>query len=284
MNSNEKAPFVLTTEIPTLFFRQKIRLWYDDFTGEFYPPDRPIYNKRMHRTYSLHYVIAGKGFFAAGDGEPQLLGAGDVFYISPGSMMRYYPSREEPWKYCGISTDGSEAGAFFSQLGFAETAVLKHSILTDNIGQTIQSAIQVQRSNAFGHYDLLGCLCHVFSLLENAYHQPQVTAVPSAQYAERAKEYLELHYSEPTLRMTDLARAMNLSHPYLCPVFRRYVGESAETYLRQYRMAMAERLLREQRYTVRETSLLCGYTDPAQFSRMYKREHGISPQKAACRE
>jgi AraC-like DNA-binding protein len=281
MSSSQKAPFLLVTEIPTLFFRQKIKLWYDDFTGEFYPPDRPIYNKRMHGTYSLHYVIEGEGYLGIGDDEVQRLCAGDMFFIPPGSMMRYYPSRERPWKYCGISTNGSEAGAFFLQLGFSGVTVFKHSKMTDSIGQTIQSTIQVQREKAFFHYDLLGCLCHVFSLLENAYRQERTADTPSALYAERAKEYLELHYSEPTLRMTDLARAMNLSHPYLCRVFRRHVGVSAETYLRQYRMSMAERLLREQHYTVREASLLCGYTDPAQFSRMYKKEHGISPLQAA---
>lgn len=280
MNSKGNAPFLLTAEIPALFFRQKIKLWYDDFTGEFYPPDKPIYNKRMHQTYSLHYVLEGEGYLGIGVGEPQLLCAGDMFYIPPGNMMRYYPSRETPWKYCGISTNGSEAGAFFSQLGFSDTTILKHADLTDRIGQIIQETIRADNATALGQYDLLACLCRIFSLLEHAYRQPLSSDAPGAQYAERAKEYLELHYSEPTLRITDLARAMNLSHPYLCRVFRRHVGISAEAYLRQYRMAMAERMLRDQRYTVRETSLLCGYTDPAQFSRMYKREHGISPLQA----
>ncbi len=283
MNTNKAEPFLLTAEIPSLFFRQKIKLWYDDFTGEFYPPDRPIYNKRMHKSYSLHYVIDGHGYFGAGDEEPCYLSPGDVFFIAADSMMRYYPCRERPWKYCGISMDGAEAGAFFARLGFNGTAVIKRSDLTDKIGQILTEAIDARDHTATGYYDLLGCLCRIFSLLENAYQRKELPP-PSSLYAERAKEYLELHYSEPTLRMTDLARAMNLSHPYLCKVFRQHVGVSAETYLRQYRMAMAKRLLCDQRYTVRETALLCGYTDPAQFSRMYKREHGISPQKTACRK
>ena len=283
MNTNKTEPFLLTADIPSLFFRQKIKLWYDDFTGEFYPPDRPIYNKRMHKTYSLHYVIDGHGYFGTGDEKPCYLSPGDVFFIAADNMMRYYPCRESPWKYCGISMDGTEAGAFFARLGFAGTAVIKRSDLTDKIGQILTEAIDARDRAATGYYDLLGCLCRIFSLLENTYQRKELPP-PSSLYAERAKEYLELHYSEPTLRMTELARALNLSHPYLCKVFRRHVGVSAETYLRQYRMAMAERLLRDRHYTVRETALLCGYTDPAQFSRMYKKEHGISPQKTACHE
>lgn len=277
MNDIKNEPFLLTAEIPSLFFRQKIKLWYDDFTGEFYPADRPIYNKRMHETYSLHYVMEGHGYFGTGDEEPRYLSPGDMFYISPGSMMRYYPCRETPWKYCGISMNGSEAGGFFKSLGFGGTEFFPHSELTDKIGQIIIEEIVSCDGATIGHYALLGCVCRIFARLEKAYRQARDVPAPSALYAERAKEYLELHYSEPTLRMTDLARAMNLSHPYLCRVFRQHVGLSAEAYLRQYRMAVAERLLREQRYTVRETALLCGYTDPAQFSRMYKREHGVSP-------
>ncbi len=283
MNTSKTEPFLLTADIPSLFFRQKIKLWYDDFTGEFYPPDRPIYNKRMHKTYSLHYVIDGHGYFGTGDEKPCYLSPGDVFFIAADNMMRYYPCRESPWKYCGISMDGTEAGAFFARLGFAGAAVIKRSDLTDKIGQILTEAIDARDRAATGYYDLLGCLCRIFSLLENTYQRKELPP-PSSLYAERAKEYLELHYSEPTLRMTELARALNLSHPYLCKVFRRHVGVSAETYLRQYRMAMAERLLRDRHYTVRETALLCGYTDPAQFSRMYKKEHGISPQKTVCHE
>lgn len=277
---NERnEPFLLAADLPSLIHRQKIKLWYDDFTGEFYPADRPIYNKRMHKSYSLHYVIEGHGYFGEGDEEVTYLSPGDLFYISAGSLMRYYPCREEPWRYCGISTEGGDGGTFFAGLGFGKTAVLPSSPITMEIGETIRKTVADRQSGTIGHYDLLACLCRVFSLLENACRQKPIGTAAGAAYAERAKEYLELHYSEPTLRMAELARALNLSHPYLCRIFRQHVGIAAETYLRQYRMTVAKHLLCEQHYTVTETALLCGYTDQAQFSRMYKKEHGVSPRQ-----
>lgn len=272
-------PFLLAADIPSLNWRQKIKLWYDDFTGEFYPTERPIYNKRMHKSCSLHYVIEGHGYFGAGEEEAAYLSPGDLFYISSGSMMRYYPCHKKPWRYCGISTEGGEAAAFFTSLGFGKTAVIRRSPLTEKIGETIEKTIEGRRGDILGYYDLLACLSRIFSLLENAYRQKPAGVLAGAAYAERAKEYLELHYSEVTLRMTELAHALHLSHSYLCRLFRQHVGVSAETYLRQYRMAVAKRLLCEQHYTVTETALLCGYADQAQFSRMYKKEHGHPPKQ-----
>ena len=112
--------------------------------------------------------------------------------------------------------------------------------------------------------------------LEN--HCANRAPASSAQiYVSRAKECLETGYSDPDLRIPQVAAAINLSHPYLCRIFKRAEGLSPEQYLLRHRMEVAKRLLHDSTYSVVEIAFLCGYTDPAQFSRMYKRLHGVPP-------
>ena len=134
MKTPQNEPFLLAEKIPSLFFHQTVRLWYDDFTGEFYPPEKPIYNSRMHPSYSLHYVIEGHGYFGTGDDDMHYLSPGDMFFIPAKEIMRYYPCRKSPWKYCGISLDGTEASVFFGQLHLQKPTLLPHSTMTDQIG------------------------------------------------------------------------------------------------------------------------------------------------------
>ena len=261
------------------FPAQRIKLWYDDFSGEFYPAQHHNYGKHIKKSFSLHYVTEGEGFFACGNDPLVRLKRGDIFYIKTNQLIRYYPDEVDPWKYCGISFDAPEMSDFFQNLGWSNSCVLPHSNTNDRIGALIKSTIESKEAGSVGNYDLIGCACQILSILEN--HCTDRVPVPSAArlYVSRAKEYLEIGYSDHQLRITQVAAAINLSHPYLCRIFKDVEGCSPEQYLLHHRMSVAKRLLKEHTYSVSEVAFLCGYTDAAQFSRMYKRHFGIPPSE-----
>jgi AraC-like DNA-binding protein len=92
----------------------------------------------------------------------------------------------------------------------------------------------------------------------------------------RAMAYLHEHYAEPISR-EDLARHVGMSDDYLTACFRRELGMTPVTYLNRYRINLARALLTTTDRSVTEIALAVGFSDSGYFSRVFRREVGVSP-------
>ena len=101
----------------------------------------------------------------------------------------------------------------------------------------------------------------------------------TTRLTERAKEYIEAHYSDSDLSAESLCRYLNVSAAYFSTVFKREVGLGFAAYLTKIRLEHAVQLLRsteDKTYVIAEA---VGYTEPNYFSYVFKKEYGISPSK-----
>lgn len=73
-----------------------------------------------------------------------------------------------------------------------------------------------------------------------------------------------------------LAAEMGVNPCYLSRQFTKKMGCSIRTYLLTVRVANAKNYL-NQGYSVKETALLCGFHDTANFSKLFKKETGLAP-------
>ena len=124
---------------------------------------------------------------------------------------------------------------------------------------------------------------------------PKPYAAAAALATEKAEQLLaRLENSTPTracvenallrtlesgdVRMEAIARQLALSRATL---FRRLKAEGAtfEEVLETVRHKRALQLLNEEKYAVRQTAHLLGFSDPAAFSRAFKRWTGVSPKE-----
>jgi AraC-like DNA-binding protein len=90
------------------------------------------------------------------------------------------------------------------------------------------------------------------------------------------KEYLHENCHQ-AINRDSVARAFRLNPSYLSRLFTQKGGESFNTYLTRLRMERAEWLLGEGGCTIAEVSRRCGYDDPAHFSRLFRKRHGMAP-------
>lgn len=88
--------------------------------------------------------------------------------------------------------------------------------------------------------------------------------------------YIELHYRDKiTLEM--IADHVNFSENYLCRVFRDQMGVSLIHYINNVRMNKAAKLIMKGHTYIKEISTLVGISDQFYFSRMFKKQFGVSP-------
>ncbi|AQP54698.1 helix-turn-helix domain-containing protein [Vagococcus penaei] len=79
------------------------------------------------------------------------------------------------------------------------------------------------------------------------------------------------------ISLDELANYMHLNKNYICQLFKKEVGMTFKTYLSNYRVEQAKKLLRETDWALCDISDYIGYADPAYFSRQFKKIEGISP-------
>jgi AraC-like DNA-binding protein len=97
------------------------------------------------------------------------------------------------------------------------------------------------------------------------------------QLVRKAVAYIHQNYGEPVSR-EDLARHVGMSSDYLTYCFRKETGLTPITYLNRYRISKAKLLLAEGSQSITEIALAVGFSDSGYFSRLFRREAGISPE------
>jgi len=95
---------------------------------------------------------------------------------------------------------------------------------------------------------------------------------------QTAAHYLEANLSED-LAIGEVARIHGLSGPHFTTLFARHHGVSPQKYLQHARFRQARALLADARLSVKEVASLCGFHDPAHFTRQFRRVFGRPPSR-----
>ena len=99
-----------------------------------------------------------------------------------------------------------------------------------------------------------------------------------AQTAETMREYIRNNYMKE-ISMQDAARVMNYSDAYFCKLFKQCFDQNFTSYLTNFRISEAKKLLRNRNASVKDVSLQVGYYDSNYFAKVFKRITGVIPSE-----
>jgi len=93
---------------------------------------------------------------------------------------------------------------------------------------------------------------------------------------EQVTNYIHQYYYQ-SLTVASLAEQYNVNRNRLSYVFRRHAGMGPAEYLIKYRINMAQEMLFTSDTPVQQIAQTVGIADPFYFSRVFKKQLGISP-------
>jgi AraC-like DNA-binding protein len=92
---------------------------------------------------------------------------------------------------------------------------------------------------------------------------------------------LALHYNDPQLSLAELLESTGYHKDYIRRRFIAACGVTPSEYLTSLRIEHAKRLLKrknELQFSVADIGEMCGYYDPHYFSRVFKKQVGVTPE------
>ena len=149
--------------------------------------------------------------------------------------------------------------------------VLTGQVLTEKEMARLNRGVATVLSK--GLFSLEETLAHVDTALE----RNRKLGAQAQQLVRQAMAYIHQHYADSISR-ADLARHVALSEDYLTACFRKELGVTPITYVNRYRVKQAKQLLTDTDQSVTEIALEVGFSDSGYFSRVFRREVGLSPE------
>ena len=93
----------------------------------------------------------------------------------------------------------------------------------------------------------------------------------------RAIRFIDQHFTEETISLNVVAKAINISANYFSGIFSQEMGLTFVEYVTQKRMELAKQLLRQTTLRSGEIAFEVGYRDPRYFSFIFKKTQGCTP-------
>lgn len=258
------------------------------------PLDFTLVPLHWHQELELVVIKKGEGLISV-DFDKRNVRAGDLVFIRPGQLHSIEQEGQHTMEYENIIlkkellTSGGEdlcAREFIGPL--LEGTLACASFLTPALPGFSELSACISRIDRLCEqrpegYQLAvkGNLFQFLFLLISGRQKRDLAPALPARTLEKLRtilKYVEEHYAD-RITIDDMAALTFYSKSHFMKFFRMYMGVSFIEYLNDYRLTIAERLLRTSEASILEIAQMSGFDNLSYFNRLFKRKYGESPGK-----
>ncbi|RTE08341.1 AraC family transcriptional regulator [Paenibacillus whitsoniae] len=247
--------------------------WYKDSPN--HEVDRP---EGLWTTYSLHVIMAGKGYVEL-EGEVHTLQKGDAFLFFPYQKQFYYSSKDEPWDVRWVHFYGDHLREFLVAKGFLRnlwtlkrSAELEQSLLELLEEAELHQILRPTQLSTLNYRILSEFMSYAAPLAVNRGMESVeriVTLLPAMQ--QKACEPFVLE---------EWAELAGVSTYYFCKLFRKATSMTPLSFITLCRMQYAkQRLIEKENWPIKDIAQEAGYTSPSYFNQRFHEHEGMTPSE-----
>jgi len=215
--------------------------------------------------HALAFRLRGGAAFT-GDGQSASTHAGDVFYMPAGLTYTAAYTGENEILVVHFDSDLNAPMENF-QLANAQSCAF-----------LFQKLLNIWRAKADGYYyAALSVFGELLEALAAQKAPPLLTE--TAKAFDAAIRYMQTHLTSPALSVETLVEKAHMSNTYFRKLFYARFAATPAKYITAQRLILAEKLLASGGYTIKEVAEKVGFDDEKYFSRVVKKEYGVSPSK-----
>ena len=230
----------------------------------------------IRNNYVLHYIISGKGTLFL-DEKKFPVSEHQAFITPPFVPVYYKADAKEPWNYIWLHFNGQKAMDLLYRAGITREhpIFIAKEDMPDN--ELEKCVIDILHNNENEYY-CIGNLYKMFQILIDSSSRKLESNEVNGQlnYIRNVINYIQKKYADP-VHIQDIADYCGLDRSYLSKLFKSATNYSPQEYLIHVRMNKAKKLLKTEELSIQNIAYSVGYPDPFAFSKIFKREVGMSP-------
>jgi AraC-like DNA-binding protein len=222
--------------------------------------------------YLIHYVLHGQGTYYVNGATYHICG-GEGFLIHPGVTTLYCADDKDPWEYCWIGFDGYDVATILHSCGLSTTSLLFSDHSNGSLWDDLLKLIHIFTERSGNEFTYLGqlyrCFSHIYldGIASKSIHETHIA---------KALDYVHNNYTYE-ISIADIAKYLSIDRTYLYKLFMTNVKVAPQQYLINYRLSIAQKLLRDTILSVTEISYSCGFRDTSSFDKHFKKHFLITP-------
>ncbi len=227
-----------------------------------------------------HFVLFGRGTLITADGRIYKIKRGESFLLFQGEQYNYYPDLQDPWTYIWVELTGDNLEAMFRQCGFTKEHCHKSLYEFDSYVELLK-----RMKDSFDESDVqqMRICAYLILIMSKCIEQERAGRTePKLLHKRRQMRdiltYMENNFSLP-LTNEEIASENGLSVRALTALFSEMLQMTPVQYMNAYRIAVACERFQLTDMTVAETAKWSGFDDVKYFSRVFRKEKGMSPQE-----
>lgn len=249
-------------------------------------------SKICHEEIELKYFYDGEAMLRIGNDIINVR-AGDIALVNPYEIHLTVSVGETIGKYhlfvIGLDIFKGISGFDFdlrsmllgNKLKF-DNCISNHPYLKDKLDRIV---MEMKEKKAFYKDVVKSLLLEFFvQMVRDGLYREQVNSEDqgtSRYYSILEPAFQKIHesYAEK-LNVDSLAELCNISTGHFCRIFKLVTNKTLNQYLMDYRIQMAELLIKHTENSIAAIANYCGFMDESYFCKCYKKARGITPRKS----
>lgn len=240
-----------------------------------FPPEAFVCQSGMVLRERFFYIVKGKIIFEDSSGHEKVFKTGDIVYLPYNVTYRSRWDTAENGKYLSVGFILRDEKN--SIISFSDSISL---LLSDRKKEFLTLFSDLRKVWATGSY---GYKLEMRSKFYEILYRLSVNAEYSSLKSSRNTVYRAIFYLENNylsdVTASELADMINVKECMFRRAFKAEKGMSPVKYRNMLRLKKAYEMLSSGEYSVVETAISTNFDDPGYFSKLFKRQYGISPSE-----
>ncbi len=248
-------------------------------------PEEQI-GRHSQPTWELDYIIRGRGIKEIGNAAPMPFQEGEVVLL--------HPNIEHVWHFDHLPTIENITVTFTDEWlanvvsDFPEIQMIRDSLLRLPVVVTLKGQMHSKVADYLksmitqsSQMRLLTLFQIMLLISESDDYQTIATSANETLTEQRIRQmdiFIRCNFAR-SITLDDIATHVGMNQSSLCSLCKRVTGQTITQRLTAVRITQAQHLLSSTDRSIKEICYAVGYNDLPHFSRVFRREVGVSPKE-----
>ena len=244
-------------------------------------PRLPTYRPKGRLDFQILYIASGKAHFYFNDNGIDTI-------VNAGNMVIYRPKEPQRYEYFGIDQTevywvhftGNDIKNMLRSYGITDNMHVINTRTSLEYTRIFKQMILELQRHQSDYPEMLTLLLRQLLILihRQLTTENKIKNVYLDTEMEKAIQYFNDNYNTE-INIEAYAASRGMSVGWFIRCFKQYTGTTPMRYIVSLRITNAQVLLETTDYNVTEIGNIVGYDNPLYFSRIFKKQKGVSPSE-----